>query len=142
MHRHAQTCSVHLLFEYSVVTLNRISIVDTRIYMHISIHTYIHRHFNSFTNANSILKFNTFFFLFFFFFAFFIVCLLLFAEQLKVKDIRFLSNNLTTLEILQLCNKHVSPLAPEEEEKGKVLTKAEKQKLAGGAGGKKVQKKK
>ncbi|KAI8122476.1 hypothetical protein CVS40_6616 [Lucilia cuprina] len=63
-------------------------------------------------------------------------------EQLKVKDVRFLSNNLNTLEILQLCNKHVSPLAPEEEEKGKVLTKAEKQKLAGGAGGKKAQKKK
>ncbi|KAM7342091.1 mitochondrial ribosomal protein L53 [Cochliomyia hominivorax] len=63
-------------------------------------------------------------------------------EQLKVKNVRFLSNNLNTLEILQLCNKHVSPLAPEEEEKGKVLTKAEKQKLSGGAADKKAPKKK
>uniref|UniRef100_A0A1I8Q463 Large ribosomal subunit protein mL53 n=1 Tax=Stomoxys calcitrans TaxID=35570 RepID=A0A1I8Q463_STOCA len=61
-------------------------------------------------------------------------------EQLKVKDVRFLSNNLNTLEILQLCNKHISTLAPEEEETTKVLTKAEKQKIA--SAGKKAPKKK
>ncbi|XP_075169124.1 mitochondrial ribosomal protein L53 [Haematobia irritans] len=61
-------------------------------------------------------------------------------EQLKVKDVRFLSTNLNTLEILQLCNKHISSLAPEEEDTGKVLTKAEKQKIA--SAGKKAPKKK
>nr|AAL28461.1 GM05817p [Drosophila melanogaster] len=56
-------------------------------------------------------------------------------EQAQVKEIRFNSDNLNTLELLQLCNKHVSSLAPREEITNKVLTKAEKQKLAGGAGG-------
>ncbi|ALC41953.1 mRpL53 [Drosophila busckii] len=63
-------------------------------------------------------------------------------EQIKAKEIRFNSENLNTLELLQLCNKHVSTLAPPEEITNKVLTKAEKQKLAGGAGGKKLAKKK
>ncbi|XP_068145966.1 uncharacterized protein mRpL53 [Drosophila tropicalis] len=63
-------------------------------------------------------------------------------EQAKVKEIRFNSENLSTLELLQLCNKHVSSLAPPEEITNKVLTKAEKQKLAGGAGGKKGSSKK
>lgn len=63
-----------------------------------------------------------------------------FSEQLKVKDVRFLSSNLNTLEILQLCNKHISALAPQEEDTNKVLTKAEKQKIAGA--GKKITKKK
>lgn len=64
-------------------------------------------------------------------------------EQAQVKEIRFNSDNLNTLELLQLCNKHVSSLAPREEITNKVLTKAEKQKLAGGAGGgKKATKKK
>ncbi|XP_064538296.1 uncharacterized protein mRpL53 isoform X2 [Drosophila montana] len=61
-------------------------------------------------------------------------------EKSKVKEIRFNSENLNTLELLQLCNKHVSSLAPPEEVANKVLTKAEKQKLGGG--GKKVIKKK
>ncbi|XP_073846621.1 mitochondrial ribosomal protein L53 [Musca autumnalis] len=61
-------------------------------------------------------------------------------EKLKVKDVRLLSSNLNTLEILQLCNRHISSAAPEEEDTGKVLTKAEKQKIAGA--GKKIQKKK
>ncbi|XP_020815572.1 39S ribosomal protein L53, mitochondrial [Drosophila serrata] len=64
-------------------------------------------------------------------------------EQAKVKEIRFNSDNLNTLELLQLCNRHVSSLAPVEEITNKVLTKAEKQKLGGGAGaGKKAAKKK
>ncbi|XP_014085220.3 large ribosomal subunit protein mL53 [Bactrocera oleae] len=63
-------------------------------------------------------------------------------EKAKVKEIRFNSSNLTTLELLQLLNKHVSTLAPVEEITSKVTTKAEKQKLAGGAGGKKGSKKK
>lgn len=58
-----------------------------------------------------------------------------------MKEIRFNSDNLNTLELLQLLNKHVSTLAPPEEIVKKVLTKAEKQKL-GGAGGKKAIKKK
>lgn len=49
---------------------------------------------------------------------------------------------MNTLELLQLCNKHVSTLAPPEEITNKVLTKAEKQKLGGGAGGKRIVKKK
>ncbi|XP_018788127.1 PREDICTED: 39S ribosomal protein L53, mitochondrial [Bactrocera latifrons] len=63
-------------------------------------------------------------------------------EKAQVKEVRFLSSNLTTLELLQLLNKHVSTLAPVEEITSKVTTKAEKQKLAGGAGGKKGSKKK
>uniref|UniRef100_A0A1A9X4B4 Large ribosomal subunit protein mL53 n=1 Tax=Glossina brevipalpis TaxID=37001 RepID=A0A1A9X4B4_9MUSC len=48
-------------------------------------------------------------------------------EQLKVKDIRFLSNNLNTLELLQLCNKHVSVLVTEEQEQTPtVITKSVK----------------
>ncbi|XP_034137946.1 39S ribosomal protein L53, mitochondrial [Drosophila guanche] len=61
-------------------------------------------------------------------------------EQAQVKEIRFNSSNLNTLELLELCNKHVSSLAPPEEVTNKVLTKAEKQKLGGGS--KKVLKKK
>lgn len=59
-----------------------------------------------------------------------------------MKEIRFNSDNLNTLELLQLLNKHVSTLAPPEEIVKKVLTKAEKQKLGSGAGGKKAIKKK
>lgn len=59
-----------------------------------------------------------------------------------MKEIRFNSENLNTLELLQLCNRHVSTLAPPEEITNKVLTKAEKQKLGGGAGGKRIVKKK
>ncbi|XP_055857322.1 uncharacterized protein LOC129920134 [Episyrphus balteatus] len=36
-------------------------------------------------------------------------------EQTKLKEIRFISDNLTTLELLQLCNKHITPLAPKED---------------------------
>ncbi|XP_036317512.1 39S ribosomal protein L53, mitochondrial-like [Rhagoletis pomonella] len=61
-------------------------------------------------------------------------------EKVQVKEIRFISENLTTLELLQLLNKHVSALAPVEEITSKVATKAEKQKLA--AGGKKGSKRK
>ncbi|XP_030386991.1 39S ribosomal protein L53, mitochondrial [Scaptodrosophila lebanonensis] len=63
-------------------------------------------------------------------------------ELAKAKEIRFRSSNLSTLELLQLYNKHVSTLAPPEEIATKVLTKAEKQKIAGGGGGKKAPKKK
>ena len=63
-------------------------------------------------------------------------------EQAKVKNIRFLSDNLNTLELLQLFNKHVSVLAPPEDTTSKVLTKAEKQKLSGAAGKKGALKKK
>ncbi|XP_017490525.1 PREDICTED: uncharacterized protein LOC108378732 isoform X2 [Rhagoletis zephyria] len=61
-------------------------------------------------------------------------------EKVQVKEIRFISENLTTLELLQLLNKHVSALAPVEEITSKLATKAEKQKLA--AGGKKGSKRK
>ncbi|XP_053964644.1 39S ribosomal protein L53, mitochondrial [Anastrepha ludens] len=61
-------------------------------------------------------------------------------EKAQVKEIRFISDNLTTLEILQLLNKHISVLAPVEEITSKVATKGEKQKLA--ASGKKGTKKK
>uniref|UniRef100_A0A1B0BXI8 Large ribosomal subunit protein mL53 n=1 Tax=Glossina palpalis gambiensis TaxID=67801 RepID=A0A1B0BXI8_9MUSC len=45
-------------------------------------------------------------------------------EHLKVKDIQFLSSNLNTLELLQLCNKYLSVLVPEEEEKLSAVTKS------------------
>uniref|UniRef100_A0A1A9UET3 Large ribosomal subunit protein mL53 n=1 Tax=Glossina austeni TaxID=7395 RepID=A0A1A9UET3_GLOAU len=44
-------------------------------------------------------------------------------EHLKVKDIQFRSSNLNTLELLQLCNKYLSVLAPEEEHKLSAVTK-------------------
>ena len=61
-----------------------------------------------------------------------------------MKEIRFISENLSTLELLQLFNQRISVLAPVEEVTTKVVTKSEKQKLggAGGAGGKKATKKK
>ena len=52
-------------------------------------------------------------------------------EQCEAKHICLSSQNLNTLELLQLCNKHVSPLAPAEDLTTKSLTKSEKQKLAG-----------
>ncbi|CAD7011360.1 39S ribosomal protein L53, mitochondrial [Ceratitis capitata] len=63
-------------------------------------------------------------------------------EKAQVKEVRLLSSNLSTLELLQLLNKHVSVLAPVEEITSKVTTKAEKQKLSGGAGAKRATKKK
>ncbi|XP_067628725.1 uncharacterized protein mRpL53 [Eurosta solidaginis] len=59
-------------------------------------------------------------------------------EKAQVKEIRFLSNNLTSLELLQLLNKYVSVLAPVEEITSKIATKGEKQKLAGGRRGSKT----
>ncbi|XP_037946672.1 uncharacterized protein LOC119678735 [Teleopsis dalmanni] len=61
-------------------------------------------------------------------------------ELAKVKEVRFVSDNLNTLELLQLCNKHITPLAPVEDLVVKTLTKAEKQKLS--SAGKKGQRRK
>lgn len=51
--------------------------------------------------------------------------------EAKLKKIEFNSANLSTLELLQLCNKHVSSLAPKEIVSSGVKTKSEKK--AGGA---------
>lgn len=52
-------------------------------------------------------------------------------EQVKFKKVVITSDNLTTLELLQLTNQHVTPLAPKEEVVNVVKTKSEK-KSAGG----------
>ncbi|CAD7088326.1 unnamed protein product [Hermetia illucens] len=54
-------------------------------------------------------------------------------EQIKAKEIRFQSDNLTCLELLQLCNKHITALAPKEDVTNVIQTKSEK-KTSGGAG--------
>uniref|UniRef100_U5ESZ2 Large ribosomal subunit protein mL53 n=1 Tax=Corethrella appendiculata TaxID=1370023 RepID=U5ESZ2_9DIPT len=56
-------------------------------------------------------------------------------ETAKYKKIEFKSANLSTLELLQLCNKHVSSLAPVEEPVNIFKTKSEKRASAGGSGG-------
>lgn len=48
----------------------------------------------------------------------------------KLKKIEFNGANLTTLELLQLCNKHITSLAPQEIVTSSVKTKSEKK--AGG----------
>nr|XP_040236154.2 uncharacterized protein LOC120957832 isoform X1 [Anopheles coluzzii] len=53
--------------------------------------------------------------------------------EAKLKKIELSSANLSTLELLKLCNKHVSALAPKEIATSVVKTKSEKK--AGGAGG-------
>lgn len=59
-------------------------------------------------------------------------------EQTKLKTIVFDSGNLTTLELLQLTNKHITPLAPKEEIVNVLKTKSEKKSVGGGRkGGKK-----
>ncbi|KAJ6647532.1 hypothetical protein Bhyg_02755, partial [Pseudolycoriella hygida] len=47
-------------------------------------------------------------------------------ETSKLKDIRINSDNLNVLEILQVCNKYVSTLAPKEEPVNVIKTKSEK----------------
>uniref|UniRef100_T1GGZ1 Large ribosomal subunit protein mL53 n=1 Tax=Megaselia scalaris TaxID=36166 RepID=T1GGZ1_MEGSC len=58
-------------------------------------------------------------------------------EETKTKEIKLLSSNLTTLELLQLCNKHVSAVAPPEDLTVKIQTKSEKKAAGGKGGGKK-----
>lgn len=53
------------------------------------------------------------------------------GEFFKIKDIKLLGDNLTTLELLQLCNRHISVLAPKEEPTVLVQTKSEKKQSAG-----------
>uniref|UniRef100_A0A2M4AXU2 Large ribosomal subunit protein mL53 n=2 Tax=Anopheles triannulatus TaxID=58253 RepID=A0A2M4AXU2_9DIPT len=55
--------------------------------------------------------------------------------EAKLKKIELSSENLSTLELLKLCNRHVSALAPKEIVTSAVKTKSEK-KAVGGAGGK------
>ncbi|XP_035790627.1 uncharacterized protein LOC118465974 [Anopheles albimanus] len=55
--------------------------------------------------------------------------------EAKLKKIELDSTNLSTLELLKLCNRHVSALAPKEIVTSAVKTKSEK-KAVGGAGGK------
>ncbi|XP_053679279.1 uncharacterized protein LOC128730265 [Anopheles nili] len=55
--------------------------------------------------------------------------------EANLKNIEFNSENLSTLELLKLCNKHVSTLAPKEIAASVAKTKSEK-KAGGGAGGK------
>lgn len=64
-----------------------------------------------------------------------IICLLnapllynIFLDIAKASTIRFLSKNLNTLELLQLCNKYVTPLAPEDTIALASSNKAEQQK--------------
>jgi large subunit ribosomal protein L53 len=57
------------------------------------------------------------------------------AEQ-SIKNIHFNSSNLSTLELLQLFNKHITTLAPKEEVVNVVKTKSEKRAGAAGGGGK------
>lgn len=52
--------------------------------------------------------------------------------EAKLKKIELNSENLSTLEILQLCNKHVSSLAPKETVVTTLKTKSEKKAGAGG----------
>ncbi|XP_053689086.1 uncharacterized protein LOC128738180 [Sabethes cyaneus] len=52
--------------------------------------------------------------------------------EAKLKKIEINSENLSTLEILQLCNKHITSLAPKETVTSTLKTKSEKK--AGGAG--------
>lgn len=54
------------------------------------------------------------------------------TETSKLKRIKFNGDNLNTLELLQLCNKHVTALAPKEEIVNIVKTKGEKKASAGG----------
>lgn len=59
------------------------------------------------------------------------------AEQAKLKNVVFNCENLSSLEILQQFNKHVSVLAPKEDDlSGGPKTKLEKKAAGGGGGGK------
>lgn len=62
--------------------------------------------------------------------------LLLVSESSKLKEVKLDATNLTTLELIQLCNKYVSALAPKEEPVNTIKTKSEK-KASGSKGGKK-----
>ncbi|CAH0727407.1 unnamed protein product, partial [Brenthis ino] len=50
------------------------------------------------------------------------------AETVKINKVTFKSGNLTCLELLQLLNKHISSLAPEEQITNTIQTKLEKKK--------------
>ncbi|XP_052889073.1 uncharacterized protein LOC128297470 [Anopheles moucheti] len=54
--------------------------------------------------------------------------------EAKLKKIELSTANLSTLELLKLCNKHVSALAPKEIATSVVKTKSEKKAGGGGAG--------
>lgn len=47
-------------------------------------------------------------------------------DKEKLKEIRFDSKNLTTLELLKLCNKYITKIAPEPEPVNIVATKSAK----------------
>lgn len=53
---------------------------------------------------------------------------LFYTEENQLKSVKIHSANLTTLELLQLLNKHVTPLAPVEEQVRVITTKAGKRK--------------
>lgn len=53
--------------------------------------------------------------------------------EAKLKEIKVDASNLNVLELIQLCNKYVSALAPKEEPVNVLKTKSEK-KAAGGKG--------
>lgn len=55
----------------------------------------------------------------------------MFLEQAKLKKIEFKSENLSVLELLQLCNKYISAIAPKEEVITVLKTKSEKKASAG-----------
>ncbi|XP_045778285.1 39S ribosomal protein L53, mitochondrial [Maniola jurtina] len=48
------------------------------------------------------------------------------AETANIKKVTFKSGNLTCLELLQLLNKHITPLAPAEQISTTITTKSEK----------------
>lgn len=50
------------------------------------------------------------------------------AEAAGFDTVKFNSRNLTALEILELFNKHITPLAPKEEEVRSLTTKSTKKK--------------
>lgn len=50
------------------------------------------------------------------------------TEAAGFQTVKFNARNLSALEILELFNKHITPLAPKEEEVKVIATKAEKKK--------------
>ncbi|XP_055372830.1 uncharacterized protein LOC129606510 [Condylostylus longicornis] len=57
-------------------------------------------------------------------------------KQAQLKEIKLLPENLSTLELLQICNKHISTLAPQEEI-ATTKTKLEKKQVGTKKGSKK-----
>lgn len=58
-------------------------------------------------------------------------------ESAQLKQVQLDATNLTTLELIQLCNKYVSALAPKDEPVNTLKTKSEKKASGGVKGGKK-----